>query len=81
VTKEPFWPWDEGYDDVPDDKPTPDSHPDSTCAGVRSDDVAEECWTGQHQSCTGYTEPAWDPDLCNCQCHDDAAEAFMAADR
>ena len=48
---------------------------------VRPDDLTEECWTGNHDGCTGYTEPAWDPELCNCQHHDDAAQAYAENSR
>jgi len=47
-------------------------------AETRSDDITEECWDRNHAGCTGYTEPEWDPELCNCQCHDDMAEAMLA---
>lgn len=29
------------------------------------------CQAGFHHSCSGYSGPEFDPDLCECQCHED----------
>lgn len=49
-------------------------------ADVRPDYLTEECWTGDHSACSGYTEPSSDPDLCDCQCHDDLAAQLLGED-
>jgi len=47
-------------------------------ARTQPDDITAECWSGHHDSCTGYTEPESDPELCNCRCHDDHEAAYIA---
>ena len=33
-------------------------------------EASGECHAGFHDSCTGYSGPELDPDMCECECHE-----------
>ncbi len=41
--------------------------------------MTEQCIKRQHDACSGYTEPESDPELCECECHEDATNSYLEA--